>query len=64
MYQYGTNSNTSHYLQAVKSKLQAQKSNKETEYTVGAMCNNTGKTEQPMDDNILGSVRKSLMTWL
>ena len=30
MYQYGTNGNSSHYLQAGKSKLQAQKSNKET----------------------------------
>ena len=32
MYQYGTNGNTSHYLQVVMSKLQVQKSNKETEY--------------------------------
>ena len=28
MYQYGTHGNTSHHLQAAKSKLQAQKSNK------------------------------------
>ena len=32
MYHYGTNGKSSHYVQAVKSNLQAQKSNKDTEY--------------------------------